>query len=189
MMQWFIRRRLDAFERDFTYDIGYARDILAAGLLPFRRFAATMGLSTYRRNVPEAPWFAARIVAAMAEDCGPCTQLVVTMAERAGVAPDLLRAILSRDARALPDDVSLAMRFADAVLRHGDDADALRAAIVERWGQAGLVSLAFGITAARMYPTLKYALGHGRACVRVNVGGKAAPFASPNGALRPSTSS
>jgi hypothetical protein len=38
------------------------------------------------------------------------------------------------------------------------------------------VSLAFGLTAARLYPTLKYALGHGRACTRVTVAGTPAPL-------------
>jgi hypothetical protein len=35
--------------------------------------------------------------------------------------------------------------------------------------------LAFAITAARIYPTMKYALGHGRACMRVSVGGATVP--------------
>jgi hypothetical protein len=34
------------------------------------------------------------------------------------------------------------------------------------------VSLAFAITASRMYPTVKYALGHGQACRRITVDGK-----------------
>jgi hypothetical protein len=42
---------------------------------------------------------------------------------------------------------------------------------VKRWGRRAVVSLAFAITAARVYPTVKYALGHGKACTRVVVGG------------------
>jgi hypothetical protein len=42
---------------------------------------------------------------------------------------------------------------------------------VKRWGRRALVSLALAITAARIYPTVKYALGHGKACMRVVVGG------------------
>jgi hypothetical protein len=37
------------------------------------------------------------------------------------------------------------------------------------------VTLAFAITTARMYPTVKYAMGHGRICSRVVVNG--APLA------------
>jgi len=32
------------------------------------------------------------------------------------------------------------------------------------------------MTAARLYPTVKYALGHGKACTRVVVGGTAVMF-------------
>jgi hypothetical protein len=34
-----------------------------------------------------------------------------------------------------------------------------------------VVTLAFAITTARMYPTVKYAMGHGQLCSRVMVGG------------------
>jgi hypothetical protein len=95
----------------------------------------------------------------------------VTMAEREGVAPATIKAILAGDERAMTPDAALGFRFAQAVLRHDPAADALREKIVARWGRRALVSLAFGITAARMYPTLKYALGYGRACTRVTVAG------------------
>jgi hypothetical protein len=42
---------------------------------------------------------------------------------------------------------------------------------VKRWGRLALISLAFAITAARIYPTVKYALGHGKACMRIVVDG------------------
>ena len=48
-------------------------------------------------------------------------------------------------------------------------------AIDYRWGKRALVSLAFAVTGARIFPTLKYAMGHGRACTRVTVGGKSRP--------------
>jgi hypothetical protein len=51
----------------------------------------------------------------------------------------------------------------------------LREGILRRWGERGLISLAFAILSARMYPTLKYALGHGQACTRLVIGGEAMP--------------
>jgi hypothetical protein len=65
----------------------------------------------------------------------------------------------------------LGFRFAQAVLRHDPAADSLREEIMARWGQRALVSLAFGITTSRIYPTLKYALGYGRTCTQVRVAG------------------
>jgi hypothetical protein len=90
----------------------------------------------------------------------------------AGVRPEILRAILKDDVTAMPDDVALAWRFTKATLaRDLTAADDYRAVILERWGPRAVVSLAFAITAARIYPTVKYALGHGKACTRVVVGG------------------
>jgi hypothetical protein len=45
----------------------------------------------------------------MAEDCGPCTQLAVTMAEQEGVAPEILRAIIAGDVHAMPDRAAAAI--------------------------------------------------------------------------------
>lgn len=42
--------------------------------------------------------------------------------------------------------------------------------MVARWGRRGLASLALALASARVFPTVKYALGHGRACTRVVVG-------------------
>jgi hypothetical protein len=64
----------------------------------------------------------------------------------------------------------------NTAVRHDAAADAYREAIVKCWGRRALVSLAFAITAARIYPTVKYALGHGKACMRVVVGGTPAMF-------------
>jgi hypothetical protein len=175
MIKWLLRRRLAAFERSFSYDVSYARDILDASPRALLALGRIQALATYRRDVPKEAYYAAKLVTARHEDCGPCTQLVVAMAERAGVPSDMLRAVLARDERAMNENVALGFRFAEAVLAHAPQADDLRDEIVQRWGRRALVSLAFAITAARLYPTLKYALGHGKACTRVTVGGTPLP--------------
>jgi len=175
MLKWLLRRKLDAFERDFDYDASYVRDILAADPGAAFLFGRVQALGQYCRNLPRAAWYAAGIASTMAEDCGPCTQLGVTMAEREGIPAATLRAVVARDVAGMPPDVALAFRFTQAVLAHDDGADNLRAEILDRWGSRALVSLAFAITAGRMYPTMKYALGHGRACMRVSVGGATVP--------------
>jgi len=63
-----------------------------------------------------------------------------------------------------------------ATLAHDAAADEYREAIVRRWGGRALVSLAFAITAARICPTVKYALGHSNACTRVVLGGTPVMF-------------
>lgn len=172
MIHWLIRRKLAAFEREFDYDMSYARDLLAADLGAFLKFARATGISGYRKGAPADVVFAAKLVGTLAEDCGPCTQLMVTMALREGVDRRTIASILRGDLAALPPDVRLAVAFARASLARDPAADALREDVVARFGQKGLVSIAFGLVGARLYPTLKYALGHGRACQRVVVGGE-----------------
>ena len=136
-----------------------------------------MGFSAWHRDVPAAAYFAAKIAATAAEDCGPCTQLMVTMAERAGVPAATLRAVLAGDAQAMGDEAALGWQFACAVLAHDPAAEALRRRIGQLWGQRAVISLSYAITAGRLYPTLKYALGHGIACARVSVAGAPMPVA------------
>jgi uncharacterized protein YjeT (DUF2065 family) len=175
MLSWLMKRRLDAFERDTGYDVSYVREMLAADAKAVIALFKVQDMSRYRKGVPADAWYAAGLVGALAEDCGPCTQLGVTMAEREGVAADTLRAIVAGDLRAMSDDVVLAYRFAKASLAHDLAADELRAEIVKRWGERGLISLAFALAASRVFPTVKYALGHGKTCARLTVGGKPLP--------------
>src|SRR5260370_24878258 len=99
MLKWLIRRRLARFDRSFGYDSSYVREMLEADTGAFMKFAKVMGLAHYRKGVPAEVAYAAKLVGTLAEDCGPCTQLTVTMAEREGVDPGLLRAILADDPR------------------------------------------------------------------------------------------
>ena len=171
MLRWLLRRTVSAFERQWNYDAGYLRDIVDASPRAAWRFFTAARLGNYRRDVPLEALTAAALTAVRSEDCGPCTQLGTAMAERQGVRPEVLRAILRDDVDALPADVALAWRFTKAVLAHDPAADTHRAEIRERWGPRAVVSLAFAITTARIYPTVKYAMGHGKACIRVVVGG------------------
>ena len=175
MLTWFMKRRLDAFERNTGYDVSYVREMLDADVKAVMALFKVQGLARYRKDVPREPWYAAALVGVLAEDCGPCTQLGITMAEREGVNPDTLRAIVAGDLRAMPDDVVVAYRFAKASLAHNPAADELRKEVVERWGQRGLISLSFALASSRIYPTVKYALGHGKSCTRLTVGGKPLP--------------
>jgi alkylhydroperoxidase family enzyme len=175
MVNWLMRRAIDAFERKWNYDAGYLREMLDASPRAARLFWRVSSLGQYRSDIPVEAWSAAGITTVQQEDCGPCTQLAVTMAERAGVRPEVLRAVLKEDPERMPADVALVWRFTRASLAHDAAADEYRDAIVKRWGPRALVSLAFAVAAARVYPTVKYVMGHGRACTRVVVGG--APIA------------
>jgi hypothetical protein len=175
MLKWFLRRQIAGFERAWNYDASYLREMIDIDPKALTTFWKAQGVTRYRKDIPLAPYCAAGIVAVMSEDCGPCTQLGIDMAERQGVDPAILRAVVARDYQAMPFEVALAVRFTEATLRHAPEADDLREEVVRHWGRRGLVSLSFAMVAARMYPTIKYALGHGQACTRLRIGGETKP--------------
>ena len=143
MIGWLVRRKLRARGRDFHDDMTYARDIFDASPRAFWKFSRILGLSEHREDVPLDAWFAAKLAATLSEDCGPCTQLVVTMAERQGRTPATLRAILAGDFDSMSPEAALGYRFTKAVLaRDIPKSDCLRAEIVTRWGRKALISLA-----------------------------------------------
>ena len=172
MIKWIIRNRLAAFERKYDYDMSYAREILAADTKAFFTFAKIMRVSSYRKDAPKNMYWAAKLVGTVSEDCGPCTQLMVAMALDDGADAKILSAVLANDEAALDDDAKLGVKLARAAIAHSPDADEYREAIAKKYGPRAVVSLAFAICAARFYPTLKYALGHGKACQRVVVAGQ-----------------
>jgi len=176
MIRWALRKFVGKFERDYNYDAGYLREIIDISPRAAWLFSRAAAIGQFRRDLPLDAWFTAGITAVRHEDCGPCTQLAVTMAERARISPTILRAVLTDDPVAMPADIALVWRFTRATLAHHDTADQYREAIVQRWGRRALVSIAFAITASKIYPTVKYALGHGKACMRVEVAGTSVTF-------------
>jgi hypothetical protein len=172
MLTWLIRNRLAAFERQYGYDMSYVREILAADRHAFFAFVRLTAMSAYRKDVPAHVYYAVKLTGTVAEDCGPCTQLIVAMALRDGVTPRTIATILGGDPSTMSDELAIGVRFARAVLAHDPAADAIREDLIARWGSRALVSLGFALAMARVYPTLKYALGHGKACQRVMVDGE-----------------
>src|SRR5579884_2955666 len=133
MIRWFLHRQIAAFERTWNYDASYLHELVDIDPRAAFAFAKVQGVSRYRKDVPPAAYCAAGLVAVMAEDCGPCTQLGINMAERDGVDPAVLRAIVARDYAAMPYEAALAARFAEASLRHTPQADDLREEVVRQW--------------------------------------------------------
>ena len=167
------------FERRYDYDASYMRELIDIDPAAFFAFSKVQGLSSYRRAPPEA-LVAAGLVGTLAEDCGPCTQIVVKMAEEGGMPSAMLKAILVGDEAGMGPNAALAWRFARASLaRDMEAADPLRDEIVRRWGKKALASLSLALATARVYPTVKYAMGHGKTCSRIDVRGEAiAPLAA-----------
>ena len=170
MLNWIIKRKLAAFTRQYGYDTAYARELLDIDRSALFAFAKVQGMGEYRKDIPKDVYWAVKLLSMVAEDCGPCTQLCVSMALADGVSPKVLAAALAGDEAALTADQKLGIAFMRAVRDHDLAADDLRDEIIAKWGKRAVVSLAFAITVTKVYPTVKYALGYGKACSRVKVG-------------------
>ena len=172
MLKTFLSRWLDKFEKTFSYDASYMRHVLRVS--PASLFKFSLGTQACDRTAaPPEALIAAGLYGTLQEDCGPCVQVGVDIATANGVDPKVLRAIIAGDEQAMGETAALGYRFARASLARDMEAcDPLRDEIVRRWGDKALVAISLGLVASRMYPTLKYALGYGKACSRVKVAGE-----------------
>jgi len=171
MRSWIARRMLRAASKRYGYDTSYLQMMLKESPSAFFKFAALMKAARHREAVPIDASFAAKLVGALAEDCGPCTQLCVDMALEAGMPKDQIEAVLRRDPRAMNSETVLGFRFADAVARRSADDDEFRDAIRARWGEKGVIDLTLALQMGRMFPMVKAGLGYAKACQRVSVDG------------------
>ncbi len=171
MRSWIARRMLRATNKRYGYDTGYLELMLKESPSAFFKFAALDKAANHREMVPLDASFTAKLVGVMAENCGPCTQLVVDMALKAGMPEDQIKAVLCRDTRAMNDATVLAFRFADAAVRRLANDDEYRDAVRAEWGEKGVIDLTMTLQISRMFPMVKAALGYAKECRRVTVGG------------------
>jgi hypothetical protein len=171
MRSWIARRMLRGFAKRYGYDVNYLETMLNVSPAAFFKFAPVMKAASHREVVPADASFAAKIVGALAEDCGPCTQLVVDMALEAGMPKDQVEAVLRRNTRAMNDATMLGFRFADAVVRRSADDDEFRDAVRAQWGAKGVIDLTLSLQLGRMFPMVKAGLGYAKECRRVSVDG------------------
>ena len=174
MIKYFAERGLEGFSKRYGYDVTYMRHMLDVSPAVFYKFAKVMELARHHESVPKDALYAAKIVGAVAEDCGPCAQLNVDMALEAGVAPEQVEAILKRAPAEMNEDAALGFCFADAIVQRLPSADEARESVRAQWGDAGVLDLTLAVQIGRLFPMLKTALGYGKTCQKVTI--DAVPF-------------
>lgn len=171
MIGWIANRFIDGFAKRYDFDASYMRAMVRDAPEAFFKFSRAADASQHRKIVPFDAIFAAKLVGTIAEDCGPCTQLVVNMAREAGVAEDQIAAVLERSEAAMHRETALGFRFAEAIVRHGDD-DAARDAVRSAWGERGVIELSMALALVRVFPMMKAGMGYHKECRRVRVGAR-----------------
>lgn len=169
MIKRFFHRSMARLERSFGYDATYLHEVLDVSTPAFLKFMLFQAMAGHADRVPRDARCAARIAAALSEDCGPCTQLVVDMALREKMPADSITALLRGDIEAAGADAELGFRYGIAVANNTPNALPLADEAERRYGKRALVSLAYAVACARVYPALKRGLGHGVACSKITV--------------------
>lgn len=169
MRAFFSRRAIKAFGDRYNYDVSYMFQMLKVSPAAFFHLGAVAKLARYRQVVPVNAFYAAKLVGAITEDCGPCVQLGADMASDAGMPANCLEAVLKRDLAAMDVDTVMGFRFADTLVRRAPEEDDAREAVRQQWGDAGVVELTLATQIARVFPMLKAGMGYGKACQQIRV--------------------
>jgi len=178
MLTWLMRAAVRRMEKRYDYDAAYLHDLAQASPRALMAFTHIQKFAGFQEGAPPDALAAAGLVATLAEDCGPCVQIGVAIWQERGVSAEVLRAILTGELDLMGPDASVAYRFAKASLdRDLERADSLRDEIVRLWGPKGLAAIALAMAASRVYPTVKYAMGHGKVCSRITVEGQSVKVA------------
>jgi alkylhydroperoxidase family enzyme len=169
MLKRYFHRNIAKLERQFGYDATYLHEVVDTSPAAAFKFFLAQAMAQHAVGVPKEALYAAKLAAALSEDCGPCVQLGVNMALADGMPRQKIEAMLRGDIEEAGVDAALGYRYGMAVATNSVNvlAEVERARL--RFGERGLVTLAFAVASVRVYPTLKRALGHGAACTKIVV--------------------
>lgn len=169
MLKRILHGMIRRFAGSYQYDATYLHEIIDISPVAALKFMMFQAMAGHRDGVPTEARFAASLAAVLSEDCGPCTQLVVDKALKAGVAHSTIAALLRGDLKAAGQDAELAFRYGTAVSQNTPDAASLAEDAVRRFGKRGRICLAYAVACGRVYPALKRGLGHAAACSKIKV--------------------
>lgn len=169
MLKSVLHKQVAKLEAAYGYDGTYMHEVLDTSLGAFVKFMLFQTMSSHNEGVSKNAWYAAKLAAAMSEDCGPCTQLVVNMALKAGVPAPSISAVIRGDIEQADAETAFGFRYGMAVATNHPDAVTYAEQAKKRYGKRGVISLAFTVAASRVYPAVKRGMGHGAACAKIVV--------------------
>lgn len=163
-----ILNSLNAFDEKYQYDSTYMKDLLDSSPEGFKTFHGFMPMAQFRQEAEPIPYFLSKIVATQSEDCGSCLQLVVRMAQEAGISNEIIEGGLNQG-KGLSSELKDVYDFTIGVAAN----QALEESLVERMekkhGKTGISELSLCIASAKVFPTLKRALGYAKSCSLVTI--------------------
>ena len=156
---------LDRYSAHYQYDVGYIRHLLETDPTAYKVFEAFLPMAGYHGEAPIDVIFTAKLCAMQGQDCGACLQPTIRQALEAGLAPEVVRAILGMgDEALLPPHLEQIQRFVRALSIEDGETQALREAIRETHGEGTLVALSLVVAACGVFPAIKRVFGLFESC-------------------------
>ncbi len=160
------------FGNQYNYDTTYMQEVADISTSAGLRLSFLPFISQYR--APDASigvWAGSLLASTLSEDCGPCAQLIVDMALEVGVNANHIEECISGQAKETTD-AGLGFIFASKAISKDLKVDEYRKLIIRNHCSQTLLAASFAASSGRVYPVLKRALGHGAACLEINVNNK-----------------
>ncbi|MEM9734851.1 MAG: hypothetical protein AAF903_15430 [Pseudomonadota bacterium] len=151
-------------EKRLGVSLDYVHAISQTNTGLLMRYSKIFGFLDPVKHVPAEAYHIARLRAAMAADCGTCVQAEINLAEQAGMNGDTIRQVLASDYSSLTEPLAQTARLTDTVVNRREDDPEARAAIIDAYGEAGLIELSFAMNGAALLPGIKRAMGYATAC-------------------------
>jgi len=156
-------KQISEFETHYRYDGTYLRELLTTSPEGYDRFSNFMPMARHREKLGLDEYWVAKLATMQVADCGECLQLNVRMALEAGVPKELVEAVV-RGGHALPERLRDVYRYARNVAGHDAVAADLMDQMIARYDKGSLLEFGLCIAAAKVFPTIKRAVGHAKSC-------------------------
>ena len=162
------QQSINTFGETYQYDVTYMHKLYDVSPQGYRLFENVLPMAAYHHKLPTDAYYVAKIETIRDEDCGPCLQLSIDMAQEAGISADLLRVALDPDTP-MDEPLEDIRQFTRAVVRNKPQDKAVAKRVRKRYGEEGLAELALCIASCRIFPTIKRAMGYDKSCSLVKV--------------------
>ena len=162
----YAKQTMADFDEKYSYDSSYLLELMEASPSGFEKYYGFLPLAHHQEKSSAEALFVANLVAMQEADCGACLQLVVRMAQEAGVSNHIIGETLS-DGHLLSDDLKLVRSYARVVANAESLDPELLAAMREQFSDTAIAEIALRIASARVFPTIKRAFGRAKSCSMV----------------------
>jgi AhpD family alkylhydroperoxidase len=180
---WLLKKLMHRMVRTFEAMSGTVSEhmhfIADVSVSAFINLMMVSRMARQRHVLPPDALHLARVLSAQHRDCGSCVQSNVNLALRDGVEPQWLSAALRQQPEALPPELRDIYEFTRHILDNTHGEAELRDVLRKRYGDRGLIDLAYGIASAQIFALTKQALGFATSCSRIEVKVGASKAGSP----------